>query len=384
MESRALFLAVSLIAVTLAGCTEPTDTADGAIKILGMPVDPATEPVRLEAAVSADEYKWKMGDGRPMLTGKTIEHIYGVSDATFRVELTTISGGESKTHAPLVIEFGTGINTAPSFVLELENNWVQVGEEVSFSAAGSTDAENDPLLLQWFCQRKSDITISAPGHHGAGAGGVQFGSGSASAFPVLLMNDTAPAADRTVTGDFCDGISLAGFAQESVVRGAFAASGIYEVTLAAKDPANPNVATTATVYVTDFPRIEEPVIHTFADTIQYGAPEQFDSIGAQAEQSEHIRTHDFDIEFPILSLTAVLSHDGGTVAEVADVKYEIRKGESVKQEATSEPLAKGAGFLAAGSYTAVVYLRAGANVGYELDITYTYETDPTVLFEGVH
>ncbi len=384
MESRALFLVVSLIAVTLAGCTEPTDTADGAIKILGMPADPKTEAVRLEATVTADEYKWKMGDGRPMLTTKSIEHIYGVSDGKFRVELTTVKGGESTIHAPLNIEFGTGQNSAPSFLLELENNWVQVGEEVTLSAAGSTDAENDPLLLQWFCQRKSDIVISTEGGHPPPPG-VAFGSGSAAAFPVQVMNGTdVPAADRTVTGDLCENIGTGGFSQETGIRGAFATKGIYEITLAAKDPANPNVASTATLYVTDFARITEPVTHKFSDTIQYGAPEAADEAARQLEQTEHMRSHDFVIEFPILDVKATLSSDGGAAGPAADLQFQILKGTSSKHGPTAEPLDKGAGYLTQGSYTAWVYLRSGANVSYDLDITYTYVTDPAVLFEAPH
>ncbi len=383
MESRALFLVISLVAVTLAGCTEPTDTADGAIKILGMPTDPKVEPLRLESTVSADEYKWKMGDGRPMLAGKSIEHVYGVTDGKFRVELTTVKAGTATTHDILTVEFGTGQNAAPSFLLELEQKWVQVGEDITFSAANSTDTEGDPVLLQWFCQRKSDIAISKEGGHPPPPG-VSFGSGSASAFPVAMMNGTVPAADRVVEGDLCENIGTGGFADEETIKGAFAQSGIYEITMAAKDPGNPNVATAATIYVTDFARITDPIVHTFEGTIQYGAPAAADDAARTAEQTEHLRSHDFTIEYPITSISATLSQNGGSVAPVADLQFQILKGESSKYGPSADPLVKEGAFLSQGTYTAWVYLRSGFNVEYDLEVTYMYETDPAVLFESPH
>ncbi len=383
MEARALFIVVSLIAVALAGCSEPTDTADGAIKVLGRPTDPVTEPIRLESTVTADEYRWKMGDGRPALTTKSVEHIYGVADGSFRIELTTVKAGTPTTHAPLVVEFGTGQNEAPSFLFEYENNWVQVGEDVTFTAAGSSDTESDPFLLQWFCQRKSDIAISTEGGHPPPPG-VQFGSGSAAAFPFAKLNGTVPAADRTVSGDLCDNIGAGGFLQEQTIKGAFSRAGIYEITMAAKDPANPNVATTVTIYVTDFPREAGPVSHDFSDTIQYGVPAPLNDAAVGADQQDHLRIHAFDIKYPILDVKASLSHDGGSAEQLADVQYEILKGASSKWGPTADALDKGATFLTPGAYTAVVYLRAGANVQYDLAISYTYETDPAKLFEAPH
>lgn len=380
MESR-LLLAIALVAVSLAGCTDDAgDTADGAIKIMSTPADGATEPVVLEATVSADTYTWNMGDGRGKIDGQTVEHVYGVTDGTFKVELTTTSGGESTTWAPLTLQLGSGENQEPSYVLQMDWNWVQVGEELTLSAAGSTDPEGDPLLLQWFCQKKSDIALAGGGHAHGGAGGVQFGTGSAAVIPVEVLNGTGvPAADKTVDGDFCTGMATTTYEETTGVSGAFTERGIYEVTMLAKDPAHPGVPATTTIYVTDGPRANGTVQHTFTGTIERGAPPSADGPLAQLGDRAHIHDHDFKIQYPILNVQASLAHTGGAGT---DIQFEIKKGETSKHGPTTEALDKGAGFLSVGDYTAWVYLRGGFNVPYEVSISYEYETDPSKLFEA--
>ncbi len=374
-------MALLFVAASLAGCTsEPTDTADGAIKVVSTPADGATEAVKLEATVSADSYEWNMGDGRAKITGKTVEHVYGVTDGTFKVELTTVSGGESKKWAPLSLVLGSGENAEPQYVLEMDWNWVQVGEEITFSAAGSTDTEGDPLLLQWFCQKKSDIALAGGGHAHGGGGGVQFGTGSAAIIPVRVLNGTGVApADRSIEGDICANMSTPSYQEGTGISGAFTERGIYEVTMLAKDPAHPGVPATTTIYVTDTPRANATVSHNFSGTIARGAPAAADGPLEQAGDRTHIDDHPFDIQYPILSVQASLTHEGGAGT---DIQYEIKKGASSKHGPTTEDFDKGEGFLSPGAYTAWVYLRAGVNVPYEVTVTYEYITDPSKLFEA--
>ncbi len=380
MESR-LLLAVALVAVSLAGCTDDAgDTTDGAIKINTIPEDPSTEAVVLDATVTADSYSWNMGDGRGKVEGKTVEHVYGVTDGTFKVELTTTTGGESKTWAPLQLVLGTGQNQAPSYKLQMDWNWVQVGEDMTLSAAASTDPEGDPILLQWFCQKKSDIALAGGGHAHGGAGGVQFGTGSAAVIPVEVLNGTGvPAADKSISGDFCSGMATTTYEEGTGISGAFTERGIYEVTMLAKDPGHPGVPATTTIYVTDEPRANGTVSHSFTGTIERGAPQSAYGPLATAGDRTHIHDHDFKIQYPILSVQASLSHEGGAGT---DIQYEIRKGDSSKHGPTTEALDKGEGFLSPGDYTAWVYLRAGVNVAYDVTVTYEYITDPAKLFEA--
>lgn len=383
MDLRVVFAAAMLMAVAMAGCTEAGE-GTGAIRVVSRPDDAATQPFVLEAAVAADEYSWEMGDGRPKLSGQRVEHVYGVQQGTFTVKLTTVTAGEATTHDPLKLEFGAGTNAAPDLVMAFEWLWVQVGENVTISGARSSDPDGDPLLFDFFCQRKSDIALAGAGHAHAGAGGVQYGSGSAAVIPVVALNGTdVPQASGTVAGDFCAGMSRGAFTEDGTIRGAFERNGLYEVTMLAKDPGHPALPGAALVYVSDAPRQTPWENHTFDGDIQLGAPESADGPAGQAGMQDHIVAHDFVIKYPILGIKAAITHDGGDGVPV-QITYELRKGSSVKVPATSDPLDKGADFLSPGSYTAVVALRQGSNVHYELAIELVYETDPAKVFEGPH
>lgn len=381
MEGKALLAAVLMSAVALAGCTGDGG-GGGAVRIVETPADPMSEPYVFEAAVSADEYKWDMGDGR-RLAGEQVSHVFGVNDGTFNVKLTTVSGGEEETHAPLTVTVGAGdaANAAPDFRLDFEWTWVQVGEEVSFSAASSSDPDGDTLLFSWFCRRTSDIGFAGAGHAHA-PGGVQFGSGSASTIPTRVLNGTGvPSPEATVDGDMCaDMGSPNQFTTDATIRGAFTESGIYEVTMLAKDPVHPTEPAVRAFYVTDFARQDPVYNETFSGTIQTGVPGEFDPVAEAAGQQDHIQTHSFSIDYPILGAFAGISTDDGDGVPV-EIEYEVLKGTSSKHGPNDDDMQKGAGDLTQGDYTINVYLRQGSNVGYDVDLTVEYETNPDLIFE---
>jgi hypothetical protein len=385
MNSRVLLMVAILAATGIAGCTSDSgDTSDGAIRVVGRPTDGTVDPLTLEATLSADEYKWNLGDGRPRLAGKEVSHIYGVANGEFRIELTTVTGGESTVHAPLTITLGTGLNEAPAMLLEMEWNWVQVGEEVTFAVTG-TDAENDPILAQWFCQRKTDIGIPSDGGHAAPPGGLSFGTGSTSSVPFVVLNGTnVPAGSQSVSGDMCENMATTAYSEDTAaIRGAFAQRGIYELTVLAKDPGHPGVSGLTTVYVTDEPREQGPQSEQFVGTIQAGAPAAADAPTAEADAQDHIVAHEFEIKYKILNIKASLANDGGSGIPV-DIKYALFKGSTEKVGETADSLDKGAGYLSPGTWTAFIYLRQGSDVEYTFDVEFEYETNPAALFESPH
>lgn len=381
MGNQALLVASILFAALLAGCTAAEDesAAGSGIKIVSEPEDSMNDPYVFEATKNADAYTWDFGDGTKA-TGETVEHVFGVESGVFNVKLTTTRDGAKETHAPLRLELGSGENAAASFRLDLEWQWVQVGEDVTFSAAASEDPEGDRLLFNWFCSKSGPITLAGD-DHGHPSVGTEFGGGSAATVPVSVLNGTdVPDPVREVDGDMCANINAGGFGDDGVVRGAFESAGIYELNLLAKDPANPSVSAQALVYVTDGARQSPWANETYSGQLQRSAPKEADPIAQELGQADHIETHSFEVRYPILGIRASISDDGGALT-VSELEYEIRKGETSKWGPTSDDLERGTDFLKQGNHQLIVYLRQGAEVEYDVDIELIYQTDPMLLFE---
>lgn len=388
---KALLTVVTLMAVTLSGCTSEDDGGVHGFVIKSTPTDPVTEPFVFEATVGGDSYEWDLGDGRAKQSGKSLEYVYGFTDGVVKPKLTVTSGGEATTYTARSITLGTGANQDPSLQMSVEWDWITAGEAVTISGAGSTDPDGDPLLFSWFCQRVSGIGIVAAGggHAHAGGGGSGFGSGGVESVPAILLNGTdVPAADVDITGDFCTELTArsSSFTEEATLRGAFEEPGIYKVTMLAKDPKTPSVPGSRLLYVApaEYPRLEGPVTYEVAGTFQNGVPASLDPVMAQLEQGAHIADHPFPVTYPLVAFDLDFNFDDGGGTNV--VTYQLIKpnGDAKSPEESSDDLSRtDAGYLTHGSadHRLRVYARQGVDLSYDATITLTYETDPSKIFE---
>lgn len=387
---KALLTVVTLMAVTLSGCTSEEDGGVHGFVVKSTPADPVTEPFVFEATVSGDSYEWDLGDGRAKQSGKTLEYVYGFTDGVVKPKLTVVSGGEPQVYQARSITLGTGQNQDPNLQMSVEWDWITAGESVTISGAGSTDPDGDPLLFSWFCQRVSGIGIvsAGPGHAHAGGGGAGFGSAGVDSIPAILLNGTeVPTPDAEISGDFCEELTArsSSFTEEATLRGAFAEPGIYKVTMLAKDPKTPSVPGSHTIYVApaEYPRLEGPVTLEFSGSFQNGVPATLDPVMAQLEQGDHIAEHAFQVTYPLLGFDLDFNFAEGTGNSVT---YHIMKpnGEAKSTEESSDDLSRtDAGYLAHGSadHRLRVYARQGVDLTYDATITLTYETDPSKIFE---
>ncbi len=387
MDLKAALAALLMASVALAGCSGADDGPGGAAFSVTEASDPVTEPFVFEAKVAADEYKWEMGDGRAPQFGQMVEYVYGFTDGEVRVKLTTTSGGEVQQHPAVTLSLGTGTNAKPSFLLQASHDWVQVGETFTLSGAGSTDGDGDPLLFTWFCKRDSDIGPVGAGHvHGVG--GVAYGASGPDPIPVAVLDGVdVPAADREVSGDFC--ANLAGdatFTEDATVSGAFETPGIYTVTMLAKDPKSPSLPGSLTIYVTEEPRVSNPVVLTLDGSLGIGKPKSddpdvnLDSVFCQenVDQCDHTADERFEVLYPLLNFTA----------EVSGAGQALFKGCSTEKAGeTTDAITGGDAYLDAGTHCIRVYNRdTGSSADYTVTVTIAYETDPSKLFEapGAH
>lgn len=381
---NALWVALALLSVTLAGCSSGGDESGShGFKITSTPSDPITEPYVFKATVSGDSFSWDLGDGRTA-EGEEVSHVYGISSGTVKPKLTVTTAGERETYPARTIIIGSGANTAPSLEMTISQNWVTVGESMTFSGATSTDPDGDPLLFSWFCVRQSDIGPVGAGH-AHGGGGIQYGATGPDPVPARVLNGTeAPAVDQDLGEDVCTAMqSQSAFTEDATVSGSFTQNGIYKITMLGKDPTSPSVPGSILVYVTDAdePRIDAPVVIPFSGSFQNGVPAALDGAMQQLENSDHIQDVPFSIEYPILGFELDFNYDAGVANEVT---YHLLKpnGQSKFNGEQDTDLSEGKDFLDKGGHILRVYGRQGADLSFDGSITITYQNDPSLLFES--
>lgn len=209
-------------------------------------------------------YEWDFDDGSAVVTGATAEHAYDEA-GTYDVTLTvTDSSGNSATDTVTVTV--EAVNEAPTAVATATPSEVEVGDEVAFSAADSTDADGTIESYDW----------------------------------VIMSGSTEVA---TMTGE--------------TATYTFTAAGTYEVTLTVTDDGGLTDTDTVTVTVTE--PVEEndpPVAVADADptTITVGETVTFDGSGST------------DSDGTIVEYEWTFTYDGETETldgETADFTFEI-------------------------------------------------------------
>ncbi len=377
MSFKAAWVALLMATVALSGCSGGSD--DGSPFSVKESKDPVTLPFVFTAKVSADEYKWELGDGKAPRFGKSVEYTYGFTDGEVRVKLSTTKDGIVTQHPAKTLTLGSGVNTEPSFQLQLEQNWVQVGEEVTFTGAASTDADGDPLLFNWFCIRESDIGL-AGGGHAHGPEGVEYGSAGPDPIPSSLLNGTlAPTADRMVEGDFCENMSGDGFfSTNATLRGSFAQAGIYKVTMLAKDPKSSSLPGSAKIFVTDSPRIKPVELVELTGSLGTGKPAELDALACaeNVNQCDHKASESFQVLYPMFGFRSEISGDTSMMQSL------LKSCSTEAVSETADAITGSADFLDPGQHCIGVANRnPGATGDYTVTLTFEYVTDPTVLFD---
>jgi len=384
MEGKtAGLLGLLLVATALAGCAggEGTNGSDGFS--VSEPKDPVTEPFVFKATVSADQYKWDMGDGRSPQEGKTVEYVYGFTDGTVKVTLTATTDGVAEKF-PRTLTLGTGLNAKPSFGLGVDTDWAVAGEEVRFQGTG-TDADGDPLLFAWHCVFKTELAKAGPDHHGDG-GGVPFAGGETSMIPVQVAEGGLPAPDRVVEGDFCANVKGDGhYSEDAVVGGSFEKPGLYRVYVLARDPKSESVSGFYDLVVSTPEDKPEPAFsERFEGTFTVGANGTAQGVGGTADPEgtfDHA-AHSFTLEIPANDLYVNVTFD--STNPLSAVSTSVYKGNSVVAAGGAQVAVEDPTKLAAGSYRVEVTLNAGVQVEYTIELSGTYDMDPLKVFEPPH
>lgn len=274
-----------MVTVTLAGCTDPTESGPLAMEINAAD-DPVTEATTFSASGSFDRFVWNFGDGSGDHEGKTIEHVFGFTDGTVTVRLTGFKGDEPEVTTQQ-LSLGSGRNTLPVPVLVTDTEWVKPGEPVRFTAERTTDENGDPILYRWSCTLVASPPPPPHGDNHGAAVGVPFGVN------VLgqVVSDFTEEVDRTIEGDMCtslgDGLGV-DFTMEGTIEGSFETEGLYNIDVEIKDPKSNPLVGRMNIFVTN--EIPEPTAQqSFEGSFLFG------NNGAVDEQADQIQEGDYDI-----------------------------------------------------------------------------------------
>lgn len=263
--AKATLAVAALLSVAVAGCSGGSGSAGG------FSISGSDGAYKFTASAKADNYTWDLGDHLTRLYGKSVEHTYDFANGVVPVTLTTTKGADKKEYRKEVT-LGTGANTNAGFVLEGLINWTVTGEPVGFSAHRSADPDGDPLRYTWSCQRVSDA-VRQSAHTHSGFGGIPFATPPAGSIISINAQGPLPAADRTVSGDLCDGLGQGGRpALAQTIAGSFTKAGIYDIYLLASDPVHPTTSGKYRVVVT--PPAEKPAEKqtlTFTGNFTFGS-----------------------------------------------------------------------------------------------------------------
>ncbi len=375
-----VLVAFFLVAATaFAGCTDSGDggSADG-FSITAAD-DPITQPYTFKATVTADSYRWDLGTGVDFADGKEVSHTYGFTNGKLRVKLTTSTAGENQTFTRTV-ELGTGLNNDPVVSLQQETNWATTAETVTFSGEDFTDDDGDAVYFAWLCFRKGDLAAGdGHGHdHGGGGDGVPFATGGGARPAVPAAGPLTPAA--TSLSDVCNDLdgSIA-YSTEPSLTGAFPQTGVYSITMLAKDPKSASQAFEATIFVSDT-RPQATIQENFTGTFtggDGGTVQDFMETLGQDGIYDRV-SHNFRLDLPNFATTFVVTPVG---AEGGQVSYTVYQGETpLFVDQTTDLIVDG---LGAGEYTVELILHQGNDVPYTLDITSTQDLNPLHLYQAL-
>lgn len=373
--SKALWGALMIVSMSLAGCA-------GGDEPLGIKVtpadDPVTEPTIFEATGSAESFTWDFGDGTGLHDGRRVEHVFGFTDGEVTVRMTAQTADGPKTFSEKV-DLGGARNAIPVPAMIGSTNWVEPGDPVRISAAGSTDDNGDPLLFRWSCQALGPALPAHGDDHGTG--GLPFGIqvlGSVSA------NITEP--DRTVEGDLCTAFeSEDAFSRDATIEGTFENEGVYNIDVEIRDPKSPSQIGRMVIFVTPgIPPVEETL--SLTGTLTAGSGGQVQNIMEQITNPTGLTWDQEEQEFrlPLPIDSATLAFAVSSQAPQSAVTYAIEAGGSEVVPATSDETTT-FGFhdlLGGQNYDVIFTLESGVEVSYTWDLAVVYDMDPTVLWEA--
>lgn len=383
-SSKVLWAAVTLMAVTLSGCTDSGDD------VLGMTVtggaDPLTDPFKFKATgPSAEQYIWDLGDGT-ILEGKEVEHVYGFTDGDITVKLQACTAGECESILRL-IPLGGGKNLPPAGAFAVTSNWAEVGETFVLDASASTDSNGDPILYRWSCERLEDLRPPDDGGgHSHGPPGVPFGVNALASYDASLSGGDDHG--DNLCADFAVGASQPWSATAATISGQFTEPGLYRWDVFVRDPKSAAWIGRLDLYVSPAGERPEPEsLVSFSGTLPGGSGGNIDEQCSfvQAQGGPECPTtdwveHPFTVQVPN-DLATVTFTGGGTTGNAL---WGIKAGETVIVAPTDEspkflaPLT----FINGREYT-VVFTTDGpsANVPYNIDIVIENQLDPRHLYQ---
>lgn len=245
--AKALGIAATMLAVALSGCTD--SGSDELDMFVTASDDPLTAPFTFKATgSSADTYTWDFGDGLEA-EGKEVEHIFGFTDGDVTVKLTACTGDECESVLRKV-PLGGDKNIPPQGDLVATTEWAVVGETVVLDATGATDANGDPILYRWSCERVADIQPPADGGgHDHGAPGVPFGVNALATYDETLAGGDDHGA--SLCADFGFDVTQPWSRDAGKISGNFAESGVYRMDVFVRDPKSASWIGRLDLYVSD-------------------------------------------------------------------------------------------------------------------------------------
>jgi hypothetical protein len=367
------------LAVGLAGCSSGGGSGGFSIKAPG---SPGGEYV-FTASGSADNYTWDLGDRLTILYGKSVRHTYDFPNGNITVTLTQKKGDQAEDfHKALTL--GTGANGPATFVLEGLTNWTVVGEPVKFSARSSTDPDHDPLRYTWSCVRTADA-VRQPTHTHPGFQGVSFATAPAGSVTAVNAHSAMPAADRTLTGDFCEALgSSSRPSKDTTIEGTFTRTGVYDVYLLASDPVHPTTSGKYHFVVTN-PEERPPALlqQAFFGNFTGGTGGTLQEVGTQAQLDQDFDqiTHTFTLPLNGFGGYVTTTYLGKDMTGAAAITWDIKRGTVpiATGGADGENVTLPAGDMKAATYTLTVKL-TGPGESYDIRVGVPLDRDPFKVY----
>ncbi|MHB1261061.1 MAG: hypothetical protein ACYC2H_05025 [Thermoplasmatota archaeon] len=376
-KGLALLATTVFLAVGLAGCSSG-DSGGFSIKAPGAP---GGEYV-FTASGSADNYTWDLGDRLTVLHGKTVRHTYDFENGNVSVVLTTKKGTQSEDFRKS-ITLGTGTNAQPTFVLEGQRNWTVVGETLKLSARSSTDPDGDPLRYTWSCVRTGDA-VRQPSHSHPGFQGVSFATAPAGTVTAINALSELPAADRTVSGDLCEGLGAGGKpSRDATIEGAITKTGIYDIYLLASDPVHPTTSGKYHFVVTSPEERPAAVFEAaFFGNLQGGNNGALQgTLGETSGEAFDQGLHSFTLPLDGKGGFVTTTYNGTDQTTLATITWVLKRGtvEIARGGADGENITLPAGDMKAATYQFTVNLQ-GPGEGYALRVAVPLDRDPFKVY----
>lgn len=386
MRSWKGLAALMAAALALAGCGGTGDgTPEAGFTITG---PDAAGAYTFEADASGDAYTWDFGDHTPPASGASVTHTYSFANGRAKVTLTATTGGVAQAYHQDVVR-GTGVNEKATFLLEAEKDWLDVGEQASFTGSGSFDPDHDARVFGWSCQKVGEPKVKPVHSHGKVP---PFKAPPAGSVTSGLTNRTLPAPTKTYSGDLCAGVGSGDTgvplaSDLETIRGGFTAPGIYLLFMTAADGPNPAVSGQFKVFVTAPGERPPPQVHfELDDTLLAGAPAgatgQLQAICDNSPQPTTCDTSHLDFALPAPGAAAGwvnFTYDTGAAGNKAT--WTLMRGENLIEKGDGSMTLPAARLVAATDYRLVVVLEQGVQVPFHASLDFHMDLDPYRLYE---